>query len=504
VSEPLIDLLISQRPLLAVLVSLAVIPLILCSQRRPNLREGWTLTAAFVKFAIIVSMISQVTSGEILETSPLLLAPGIKLYLRVDAFGLLFAVVASGLWLLTSFYSIGYMRRGQYTNQTSYFVSFAICLSATIGIAFAGNLLTFFIFYEILTLATYPLVVHRRTPEALAAGKKYLIYTLGAGQIFLLAILWIEVIAPGSDFTPGGFLYDHVNSGVLPFIFLLFMIGTGVKAGIMPLHGWLPAAMVAPTPVSALLHAVAVVKAGVFGVVRIVGYVFGTETLRIINADVVLATIAAISILLASIRALGEVNLKRRLAYSTLGQLSYIVLGAALGSVTAIMGAMFYIAAHAVMKITLFFCAGSIYIATKRTEIADLGGLGRSMPITMGAFAIGAVGLTGLPLLVGFIGKWNIGLGALDANLGIFIAVLLISGILNFAYFFPILYIAFYGHSNLKPGKEPGIAIVGPLVLTALLTIILGIAPNAGLELYSLASQAAQDVATHVVAQDWP
>ena len=316
-----------------------------------------------------------------------------SLHLRADPLGLLFALVASMLWLLTSVYSVGYMRAGGDENQTGYFSSFATCISATIGLAFAANLLTFFLFYEVLTLATYPLVAHKRTPEARAGGRTYLVFTLTAGQALLLAIVWTQSLAPGGEFRPGGLLPPALPVGTVLGLFGLFIVGVGVKAAIMPLHGWLPAAMVAPTPVSALLHAVAVVKAGAFGCLRVVGYVFGVDLLREVGADTILAVLAGTTIVLASLRALGETHLKRRLAYSTVSQLSYIVLGAALGSVAALAGAMFHIAAHGFMKITMFFCAGAIHTESHRDDVSQFRGLGRQMPITMTAFAIGAAGL---------------------------------------------------------------------------------------------------------------
>jgi multicomponent Na+:H+ antiporter subunit D len=368
-------------------------------------------------------------------------------------------------------------------------------VSAAIGIAFAANLITFFVFYEILTLATYPLVVHDRHAEAIAGGRQYLAYTLIAGQLFLVGIVSIQAIAPGAEFQPGGFLAGKASSGVLAFLFVLCIVGVGVKAAIMPLHSWLPAAMVAPTPVSALLHAVAVVKAGTFGCVRLVHYVFGVDLLRVIGVDMVLAGAAAATILLASLRALGESNLKRRLAYSTVSQLSYIVLGAALGSTAALAGAMFHIVAHGFMKITLFFCAGAIYIKTHKLDIPDLAGLGRQMPITFGAFTLGALGLAGTPLFVGFVSKWNLGLGALQAGHGIFLAVLVISGLLNFAYFFPVVYSGFFGNKEqpMRYDEAPSTLWV-PLAVTAVISVILGVYPNAGWDFYQLAWKAAEKV----------
>jgi len=485
----------ADRLVAAVLVSLVAAGLIAVSGRRPNLREGWTFAAALLKLALVASLLPHVLAGEVVEATPLRLVPGLALHLRADAFGLLFALVASGLWLLTSVYSVGYMREGRYSRQTVYFASFAIALSATIGIAFSANLITFFVFYEILTLATYPLVIHFQSGEALAAGRKYLVYTLGAGQALLVAAVWVQTIAPDATFQPGGFLAGRAAAPALVLLFVLFILGVGVKAAIMPLHGWLPAAMVAPTPVSALLHAVAVVKAGAFGCVRVVGYVFGVDLLRELGLDQVLAVAAAITILVASLRALGEGHLKRRLAFSTISQLSYIVLGAALGSSAALAGAMFHIAAHGLMKITLFFCAGAIDTKTHVEQIAELGGVGRRMPITMASFTLCAFGLAGIPPLVGFLSKWNLGVGAFESGHPWFLAVLVVSGLLNVGYFFPIVYIAFFGAGGPVAFDDNGPALTLPLALTALAAVGLGLYPNFGLSLYELAWQAARGAA---------
>ena len=487
------DLLGTDRPLAAVLVSLLAAGLVRVSGRRPLLRESWTFGAALIKLALVASMLPVVLAGGVVESSRLSLLPGLSLHLRADPLGMLFALVASTLWLLTSIYSVGYMRAGRYENQTGYFASFAVCVSATIGLAFAANLLTFFLFYEVLTLATYPLVAHNRTPEARAGGRTYLVYTLTAGQALLLAVVWTYSLTPGGEFRPGGLLPPGLPAGTVLGLFALFIAGLGVKAAIMPLHGWLPVAMVAPTPVSALLHAVAVVKAGAFGCLRVVGFVFGVDLLRDVGADMVLAVLASATILLASLRALGETHLKRRLAYSTVSQLSYIVLGSALGSVAALAGAMFHIAAHGFMKITLFFCAGAIHTESHRDDVSQLGGLGRQMPITMTAFAIAAAGLAGTPLLAGFVSKWNLGLGAAAAGHWVFIAVLVTSGVLNLAYFFPIVYDAFFAPAHGEVGPER-LTLTAPLAVTALAAFLLGIMPDLGAGFYRLAWSAASSV----------
>lgn len=492
---------LAHRPMLAVLVSLLAAVAILFSDRRPNLRETWSFLAAAIASALVFSLLPEVLQHGSLEATYIELLPGLALHLRADLFGLIFALLASVLWLVTTLYSIGYMRHGHYDHQTGYFACFAVCVAAAVGIAFSANLLTFFIFYEILTIATYPLVTHDRHDEALSGGRKYLAYTLGAGQILFIAVISISLIAPGASFQPGGFLADRASSGWLTLLFIFAILGISVKAAIMPLHGWLPTAMVAPTPVSALLHAVAVVKAGAFGCIRIVHYVFGIDVLHAMGADTVLALLASATILVASIRALGEQNLKRRLAYSTISQLSYIVLGAAIGTPAALAGAMFHIVAHGFMKITLFFCAGAIYVKTHKVEIPDLDGLGRQMPITFGAFTIGALGLAGTPLCVGFISKWNLGLGALQGDHPLFLIVLVVSGLLNFAYFFPIIYRAFFGHPEQTFAfDEAPVTVSLPLALTAAVSILLGVYPNFGASTYDLAWQAAERVLASAAA----
>ncbi len=491
------NVLIDYRPLWAVVISLVAAGLIMLSDKKPNLREAWTLIAAFGKMFIVFSMLPAVLSGQILVTEPLHVAKGISLYLKADPMAMIFAALASALWIVTSFYSIGYMRKLKEEHQTGYFASFAVCLAATMGIAFAGNLLTFFVFYEILTIATYPLVIHERDDEAIKSGRKYLAYTLIGGQLLLVGIIWVYVLTGGGDFQAGGFLAGKGSVTSLRIIFVLMMIGTGVKAAIMPLHGWLPAAMVAPTPVSALLHAVAVVKAGAFGILRIVGFVFGPELLKDLGVATALAWIAGFTIIVSSLIAIAQDNLKRRLAFSTIGQLSYVVLGAALLTPMGILGGMYHIVAHAFMKITLFFCAGAILATVHKHNISELNGIGRQMPFTMGAFAIGSLGITGLPFIVGFISKYNLALGALERGQGIFIAVLLASGLLSASYLLPIVYIAFFKKSEeFQEYKEANLCMLVPLVFTAAVSIILGIFPNAGAHFYDLATMAVKSIVT--------
>jgi len=435
----------SSRPLWIILVSAIASVLILLSSRRRDVREAWTFLAAILKFLLVCSLYPWIRRGSVVVFEFFEILPGVPLSLRVDALGFTFALIASGLWILTSLYSVGYMRALEEKNQTRYFFAFAMSLSATatMGIAFAGDLLTFFIFYEWLVIATYPLVAHRETKEAMLGGRKYLVYSLSAGALFLLAIAWTYQATGTLAFQPGGFLNSITDPKTLTVLFVLFIYGCGVKAALFPVHAWLPTAMVAPTPVSALLHAVAVVTAGVFAILRIVGFVFGPETLRETGLWLPLAFVAGFTMIGASCMALAQDNLKRRLAYSTISQLAYIILGCALATSSGYLGAILHMGNHAIMKITLFFVAGIIYVKTHKENISEMRGIGRSMPWSMGVFAFAALGLSGLPPFSGFISKWFLCQGAVEAKHWISLAAYLFSALLNLAYFLPVVIIAF-------------------------------------------------------------
>lgn len=366
-----------------------------------------------------------------------------------------FACVAALLWPLNSLYSIGYMRGNQEQHQTRFYICFAIAIASTIGIAFAGNLLTLFIFYEALTLSTYPLVTHKGTEEAKQAGRLYLGILVGTSIGFLLlAIVWTWVVAGTLEFAPGGILAGKIDGPLVNVLLALYMFGIG-KAALMPFHRWLPAAMVAPTPVSALLHAVAVVKAGVFSVLKVIVYVFGIDFLKDTGASSWLMWVAALTVLLASFVALTKDNLKARLAYSTVSQLGYVVLGAALATSMGVIGGSMQIVMHAFGKITLFFCAGAIYTAAHKTEVSQLDGLGRAMPFTFGAFLIGALSIIGLPPLGGSWSKWYLLVGAADAEQWALMAVLLLSSLLNVAYLLPVPARGFRGGSGRRRDPNP-------------------------------------------------
>jgi multicomponent Na+:H+ antiporter subunit D len=443
--------------------------------RWPNLREGVTLAAAGLLCASVLGLLPTVLAGGVPQLFVLEMLPGIALGFRIEPLGMLFALVASGLWIVNSVYSIGYMRGNDEAHQTRFYVCFALALAATMGIAFSANLLTLFLFYEMLTLVTWPLVTHHGDAEAKRGGRLYLGFLVGTSIALLLpAIIATWALAGTLEFTPGGILRGTASGSVIGGLLALYMFGIG-KAALMPFHRWLPAAMVAPTPVSALLHAVAVVKAGVFTVVKVVVYVFGVETLAGIRAADWLPAVAGFTIVAASIVALRSDNLKRRLAYSTVSQLSYVVLAAALLTPLSVAGAVFHIAAHAVGKITLFFAAGAIYTAAHKTEVSQLDGIGRRMPWTMGAFTIGALSLIGVPPLAGFLSKWMMFQGAAQAGNGMALAVLALSTLLNAAYFLPIVYAAFWRapREGDAPHGEAPWPSVAALVATAAATVAL-------------------------------
>ncbi len=485
---------VSIKPLFAILVSLlAVIPIVF-SRSSPNLREFWTFAAGIIKFSIVASMIPTILDGSLIEYTLAEVLPGIAIKFRVDSLGLLFALVASGLWIVTSAYSVGYMRGLKEHSQTRYFSFFALALSATIGVAFSANLLTLYLFYEMLSLATYPLVTHHQDTEARSSGRKYLTYILGTSIAFVLPAMLITYNLSGTlEFSNQGFFTaEAAPKTTIAALLVIFVFGFA-KAGIMPFHSWLPAAMVAPTPVSALLHAVAVVKVGVFSIFRVVTGVFGVDLLQSLDLGTVLAYVASFTIIMASLIALSQDSLKRRLAFSTIGQLSYIVLGAALLSPKSMTGGMMHIGMHAFGKITLFFCAGAIFVATGKKNISEMVGIGRRMPITMFAFFIGSLSVIGLPPTGGFLSKWYLVLGTIEADQLPMLFVLLGSSLLNAAYFFPIFYKAFFctTEESLFENRmnEAPAWCIAPLVLTSAVSILLFFYPQPFLGLAGLAVQ---------------
>lgn len=473
------------RLLLAVLAPLVGAGLVMATGKRPNVREACSFVSAAVLFAIVASMIPAIHAGKGLRWTLFELLPGLSFSLRADALSMVFAVAASFLWVVTVFYSAGYMRGLKEHEQTRFNTCFALALFGAIGCAFSSNLLTLYLFYEIVSICTYPLVAHHQDEESYEGGRKYLTYLTGTAKgLILPAMVLIYVMSGTLEFADNirtGIFPAGVHNGIVTVLYICCILGFA-KNAVMPLHSWLPSAMVAPTPVSALLHAVAVVKVGVFSTVRVMLYVFGVDCMDHLNLGLPTAYFVSITIVVGSIVALSKDNLKARLAYSTVSQLSYIILGVALLKPAGIEGGLIHIANHAFSKITLFFCAGAIYVATHKKNISEMAGLGRAMPFTFGAFALASLSMIGAPPVAGFVTKWYLLNGAWDAgSIGIII-VLLASTLLNAAYFAPVVYQGFFGKPSeldLEHGyREAHPSMVVPLTVTAVISVVIGLCPG--------------------------
>ena len=459
-------------------------------ERAVAARSALNLAGALLKIGLLVLMMYGVFHGRNYELR-VPLVPGLDFVLHADALSLMFVNLAAVLWLATTVYAIAYLERSP--NRSRFFGFFCLCVTATVGLAMAGNLLTFLVFYEMLTLTTYPLVVHRGTEAARRAGRSYLAHTLAGGMLLLAGTVWLYAEAGTLDFTRRGFLAGlPIDPRVLVAIFVLLIAGVGVKSALMPLHGWLPRAMVAPAPVSALLHAVAVVKAGAFGIVRIVYDVYGIEFAAGLGVTLPLAVLAATTILYGSLRALFQDDIKRRLAFSTISQISYITLGIAIAGPVATVGGLLHLVHQGFMKITLFFCAGNLAETLGVHKVAELNGTGRRLPVTMAAFTVAALGMIGLPPTAGFISKWYLGIGALQADHGWVVSVLIGSALLNAAYFLPLLRRIWFAPPPARwpaerphPGRAVSLALVLPPFLTAFAVLAWGLFASApGLPLH--------------------
>ena len=443
----------------------------------PDLRDGLTLGAAIATFMVVLNILANVGNTTTETFTFLTVMPGLELAFNVEPLGLMFALLASGLWIVTHLYGLGYMRGNNEDNHARFFACFSFAIFSVMGIAFAANMFTLFLFYEALTLSTYPLVAHKGNMAAIKGARTYLGILIGTSiGLQLVAIIWTYAVAGTLDFAKGGILQGLIAGPSVAILLALYAFGIG-KAALMPFHRWLPAAMVAPTPVSALLHAVAVVKAGVFTMLKVGIYVFGIEFLAESGASNWLMWLAAFSILAASVIAMTKDNLKARLAYSTISQLSYITLGVALASSMGILGGGLHVVMHAMGKITLFMCAGSIYVATHRTEISQMTGLGRRMPITFIAFLIGALSIIGLPPLGGSWSKWLLMVGAVDAEHLFILGVLLVSSLLNVAYLLPLVAKGFFlsndTDAELAQSAEVSPLVWGPPAATAFGCVVL-------------------------------
>lgn len=502
-----------QTVILSLGVPLLGFVLVVMAGRIPNLREAFTLLTAVATFALVASLYPAVMRGDEVRVVLFEVIPGVPLALRVEPLGMVYALVATLLWIPNSLYSIGYMRGNNEKHQTRFYSCFPLAIASAVGIAFADNIFTMFVFYETLTLSTFPLVTHKGSTDAMRSGRVYLGILLTTSVAFqLFAVMWIAVLAQqgaatGIEFIEGGVFAaalasNAVDPGVVGLLFFLYIYGIG-KAALMPVHRWLPAAMVAPTPVSAFLHAVAVVKAGVFCVVKVTVYVFGLETLKQYDLGEWLLYVAGFTIVGASLIAAFQDNLKKRLAYSTISQLSYVVMAAALFTPLGILAATFHIVAHAFGKITLFFAAGSVYTAAHKTQVSQLNGIGRRMPATMAAFTVGALSMIGVPPLVGFVSKWWLissvmergTLTGVDFSEVFVLAVIGASTILNASYFLPIVYRAFFkplSDEDLKhPHGEAPMPIVYALSFTAALTLLFFFWHKPALDLAELVRRAA-------------
>jgi len=461
--------------LLTLVVPLLGAVLIALAGRWPNLRETVTMVTALTLFGLVIRVLMGLNAGEEIGVELVTLFSGVPIAFNTEPLSILFAMIASGLWIVTSIYAIGYMRGTNEKQQTRFYVCFAIALFGAMGVAFSANLLTLFIFYEVLTISTYPLVTHKGDDKAKAGGRTYLGILMTTSIVFLLpAIIWTYAAAGTLDFVPGGILEGQLAAGSATLLLMLFLFGVA-KAAVMPVHRWLPAAMVAPTPVSALLHAVAVVKAGVFTLIKVVIYIFGTDYLAEVPYEQFAVYIAGFTVVAASCIALRQTNIKRLLAYSTIGQLSYIIMATMALAPFSEIGAAIHIAAHAFGKITLFFTAGAIYVASKKTEITQLNGIGWRMPYTMTAFAIGALSMIGVPPTAGFVSKWFIIAGAFQLDNYFVLVVLILSTALNAAYFLPIIFNAFFKPEDVTPVKDHAEAptnMVIALSVTATLTLL--------------------------------
>ncbi len=471
--------------LIALLIPLVGTLGVMIKGKEENVREAISCVSSLILFCIVLSLIPEILAGRTLVCHLFTILPGLTITLRADAMSMIFAIVASSLWTIAVFYSMGYMRSLKEHAQTRFNACFALAIFGAIGVAFSDNLFTMYLFYEIVSICTYPLVAHHQDQEGYAGGRKYIVYLTTTAKAFLLpAMILIYVLTGTLDFTADiryGIFSPDLDKWLVIMLYVFCLFGFA-KNGIMPLHHWLPGAMVAPTPVSALLHAVAVVKVGVFCTTRVMLYIFGLDTMELLNLGIPTAYFVGFTVLAASVIALTKDNLKSRLAYSTVSQLSYIIMGVALLTEAGIQGGLIHIVNHGFSKITLFFCAGAIYVAAHKKYISEMEGLGRTMPFTFGAFAVASLSMIGAPPVAGFVTKWSLLVGSIQAHQIGILLILIASTMLNAAYFAPVTYKAFFGK---RPEGEKGqgikeapLSMLIPILIACAISVLLGIFPN--------------------------
>ena len=480
---------VSARLLLPLAVTFLAPFGVLLARSDQNRRETVSVVAAVLAFVSVLSLVPTVMEGDIFTYTLFTLFPGVSVSFCADGLSMIFALIATFLWGAATSYNIGYMRSLKEHAQTRYYFCFAVAIFGAVGVAFAANVFTLYLFYEVITVFTYPLVAHHQDKEGFAGARKYLVYLMGTSKLFFLPAMALTYALCGTldmrlgDVVTGMFPAQVVaeHPDLVRLTYVLYIAGLA-KAALFPFHNWLPSAMVAPTPVSALLHAVAVVKAGVFSVSRIILSGFGVDTMHTLGLGIPTAYVAAATIVGASLIALTKDDIKARLAYSTVSQLSYVIIGVALLTPAAVQGGLMHIPHHAFSKITLFFAAGAIYVATHIKKISSMNGLGRRMPWTFGAFALASLSMIGMPPVCGFVSKWYLANGALQANELILLAALMLSTALNSGYFVPIIYRAFFlapaEGSNIEQYREAPAVMVVPLCFTGFRSLLLGLYPH--------------------------
>ncbi|MBR3763596.1 MAG: proton-conducting membrane transporter [Clostridia bacterium] len=469
--------------LLTLLVPLVGGALLGVMRPKTNAGRAWFVEAVVIATSILVWTVLLTDSGE-----PFILyhlTNALPLTFRVDGMSRVFAGLVSLLWPIASLYGFEYMHHEE--RPTPFFMWYTISYAATLAIAFAGNLCTLYVFYECLTLVTLPLVIHKKDAASIRAGRKYLTYSITGAAFAFIALVVLIFLAGSTEFTLGGVVTTEMmntRGGLLLTVFVLAFIGFGTKAAVFPMHAWLPAASVAPTPVTALLHAVAVVNAGAYAVLRLIYYSFGAENLFGTWAQAIVLCLACFTIVFGSTMAVREQHFKRRLAWSTISNLSYMLMGAALMTEGGMVGSLSHLVIHGVIKITLFYCAGAILVRTGKEYVQDLRGFGKVMPLTCAAYVVGGVALTGIPPLAGFVSKWNLLTAAADTGLvlgTVAVLALIISAVLTAIYIFTAV-LPMYGRplnaeSAALEGfnRDPGWQMKLPLVLLMIAIVALGL-----------------------------